>query len=200
MKENVEYNYTKNDLIKDPQKYQMTPFEGANFLKKYEKSRRIIIKKIEEKNNCSSIEEIINENNNYIFDGKKPIPTKDFLKFSIKNINHFDSEHKIENIINTLIKKFEIKKIIFIKYDKNLNEMLDNFKNLTNYLLLSILCLKLYKKNKNLKYLNATLKLNDTVISQFNIISNINNFILLNYCLTDELNEIKKLKKMKGVF
>ena len=169
MKENVEYNYTKNDLIKDPQKYQMTPFEGANFLKKYEKSRRIIIKKIEEKNNCSSIEEIINENNNYIFDGKKPIPTKDFLKFSIK-------------------------------YDKNLNEMSDNFKNLTNYLLLSILCLKLYKKNKNLKYLNATLKLNDTVISQFNIISNINNFILLNYCLTDELNEIKKLKKMKGVF
>ena len=89
MKENVEYNYTKNDLIKDPQKYQMTPFEGANFLKKYEKSRRIIIKKIEEKNNCSSIEEIINENNNYIFDGKKPIPTKDFLKFSINQLINY---------------------------------------------------------------------------------------------------------------
>ena len=35
----MEYQYDKDDLIKNPQKYQKTMFLGNNFLNTYKKSR-----------------------------------------------------------------------------------------------------------------------------------------------------------------
>ena len=43
---NKKYQYNEIDCLEFPQKYQMSVFEGNNFLIKYKESRNKIIKKI----------------------------------------------------------------------------------------------------------------------------------------------------------
>jgi len=54
------YEYTVNDLLNNPQKYQMTKFEGADFLLAYKNQRNEIIK-ILNLQKISTLEEIMNE-------------------------------------------------------------------------------------------------------------------------------------------
>jgi hypothetical protein len=185
------YKYTDQDLLNNPQKYQMSEFNGTKFLSEYQNVRKEILGIIRKKHSLLSIEKAIKVSKN----NTNKIETEDFLKNYIITTPNLE----LENKINGLIKKFEITKKIFTKYDNELNKNSERYDNISNYILLSIICLKLYKKNKNLKFLNTTLKLNDIVISQFNKISKISDFSLIDYCLSEELDEIGKLEKSMGV-
>lgn len=185
------YKYTDQDLLNNSQKYQMSEFNGIKFLTEYQNVRKEILEIVRKKHNLLSIEKAIKVSKN----NTNKIETEDFLKNCIITMPNLE----LENKINKLIKKFEITKKIFTKYDNELNKNSERYNNISNYILLSIICLKLYKKNKNLKFLNTTLKLNDIVISQFNKISKISDFSLIDYCLSEELDEIGKLEKSMGV-
>lgn len=54
----IEYLYSSGNLVDNPQKYQMTPFEGVNFLKKYRFSRQEIIQKLASQHIGSNFNEI----------------------------------------------------------------------------------------------------------------------------------------------
>ena len=71
----------------------------------------------------------------------------------------------------------------------------ENYSNLINYILLSFICLFCYKQEKNLKYLNTALKLNDTLTNQ--ISKNHKYLIPLAYLVKIELNFIDELIKEK---
>ena len=105
----------------------------------------------------------------------------------------------ITKIVNDFIKKFEIKKRIFSYYNKEIQEASNDYKTLSNYILLASICVLKYKKTKNLKYINVLLKLNDTICSQINIISENNTSFLCFFALKSELDYILDLIKKNGI-
>ena len=59
--------------------------------------------------------------------------------------------------------------------------------------------MKIYEEENNLKYLNATLKINDITTSNFNKILNKIDLILLKQSLELELKQIEILMNKKGL-
>ena len=159
------YEYTNKDLLKFPQKYQQSLFQGREFLDSYFKNREELIEKIEKKGyNFEILQDIETELIEKIESTKNDLERK-FSEIIINKILKKDSS--MDKIIDIFLKKFEIKKRIAFEYDSNNKEKSKNFQYLRNYLLLSILCCLRYKETKNLKFLNTVLKINDTLISQF---------------------------------
>ena len=195
-----EYQYTKEDLLKTPQKYQMSPYVGINFLISYKNSRNNILKILNQKDlEIQSLEEICEKfDSNFsdvqlFTDNKKDIFTKDILIqivfYLIKNSNI----KKIKKMLDIFIKNFEIKKQLFTRYDCNYKQSSENCSELINYSLLSTISLLYYEKTLNLKYLNVSLKLNDTLCSQIKKISDPVEVFLLKYSIEKELESISKL-------
>jgi len=174
MRKNTLYPYTETNLLENPQKYQMSPYLGKNFLINFFKSRENQLKVLEKTGKIFlELDEVIkqlsiNYSKNTLDDFLQTnIETEEILSLLlIKFSNAIDND--ITKILNEFIKKFEVKKILYSSYDKNFKESSSLYSNLRNYILLSTLCMLAYKKNKNLKYLNTSLKLNDTVCSQIN--------------------------------
>jgi len=96
-------------------------------------------------------------------------------------------------------KRFEIKKRIFSFYNQEIKEASNDYKIIDNYILLASICVLEYKKTKNLKYINVLLKLNDTICSQINIISENNTSFLCFFALKSELDYILDLIKKNGI-
>lgn len=187
----LDYNYSKKGILEVPQKYQKTPFEGKGFLQSYQDSRELSIKKIKKKINQYQNFEIIK--NNLKTKSNKIDPTTKSKLISIMK-NDFENKER-EKFLNIFIKKFEVKKKIFDSYDEHFTENISDYKKMINYILLSNICSTEYENNKNLKFLNVILKLNDLICSE---IENINNDLELNlaiHCLEKELTFVLELKR-----
>ncbi len=198
MKLIMEYEYVNQNLLEFTQKYQKTSFHGNKFLKSYFENR---IKKINQiKNNGISSIEL----EKIIVKIKEIVPSTNELDLEItlsniliKKVRHHDSSQ--DKIIDLFLKKFEIKKRLFSKYDLNFKEIGNDYKNLRNYILLSILCCLRYKETKNLIFLNVILKINDALTSQFYLIKNEYDLMLFLNILKAEINFVEKLCKNKGI-
>ena len=193
----MSYEYTNKDLLKFPQKYQQSLFQGKEFLDSYFKNREEIIEKIKKNGydfkNLQNIETELIEK----MESTKNDLEKKFIKIIInKNLK---KDLPMDQIVDTFLKKFEIKKMIALEYDSNNKEKSKNFRYLRNYLLLSILCCLKYKETKNLKFLNTVLKINDTLVSQFFAINEKLDFKIFSIILQMEINFIKELYNSKGV-
>ena len=191
------YEYTNKDLLKFPQKYQQSLFQGRELLDSYFKNREELIEKIEKKGyNFEILQDIETELIEKIESTKNDLERK-FSEIIINKILKKDSS--MDKIIDIFLKKFEIKKRIAFEYDSNNKEKSKNFQYLRNYLLLSILCCLRYKETKNLKFLNTVLKINDTLISQFFTINEKLDFKIFYSTLQMEIIFIKELYDSKGV-
>ena len=193
----MNYEYTNKDLLKFPQKYQQSLFQGKEFLNSYFKNREEIIEKIKKNGydfkNLQNIETELIEK----MESTKNDLEKKFIKIIInKNLK---KDLPMDQIVDTFLKKFEIKKMIALEYDSHNKEKSKNFRYLRNYLLLSILCCLKYKETKNLKFLNTVLKINDTLVSQFFAINEKLDFKIFSIILQMEINFIKELYNSKGV-
>ena len=95
------------------------------------------------------------------------------------------------------LKKFEINKRLYDKYD-------DNEKNSTrydiieNYILLSVISILKFKKTENLKFLNTALKLNDTICSEFRNMIKEDYNKLFKFSLESEMSIITRFMKKIG--
>ena len=195
---NSSYTYSDGNLLKNPQKYQMTPFLDKNFLNDYQRTRINYLEKISkfEKIELKKIIHNINqkdmqEDRNGKFNSVTSIMLFDVLTALINDENNnFD-------IIDKFIKKFETKKLIFSKYDDNLQPISNEYSEIRNYILLAAICVLKFKNSKNLKYLNTLLKLNDTICSQINSIDNSIDASLFDIVITYELNFITTLIQKK---
>tara|TARA_B110000438_G_scaffold209708_1_gene201630 strand:+ start:369 stop:959 length:591 start_codon:yes stop_codon:yes gene_type:complete len=190
----IEYRYNQGDLLNNPQKYTFTEFANLDFLDAYKKSRNI-----HSTHSDISLDLfqnlfkflIPNINTNLILNNE--IETEKSLKIILIEIfqkNFLNYKH-----IDIFVKKFELTKKLFEKYDKKFISKSKNYSDLINYILLSFICLLCYKQEKNLKYLNTALKLNDTLTNQ--ISKNHKYFIPLEYLVKIELNFIDKLIEEK---
>jgi hypothetical protein len=195
----MEYQYDKNDLITNPQKYQKTIFLGNNFLNTYKKSREEIIKKIVVKDEKIKINFNKNEDLKIILK-KEKFYVEELLTTILNNKNN-KKELNLENneIIDKLLKKFEIKKRICNEVDDKFDEKDTEYNNLKNYLLLSKLSLIRYNETKNLKFLNTVLKINDTLCSQIEKLKNNSEKNLFKEIVKEELNIINNICNKNGV-
>ena len=117
------------------------------------------------------------------------------------NLKTNDNEKNSKNniIIDTLLKKFEIRKRLFLSYNSNLEEDEDRYDNLRNYLFLSNLGLIRYHETNNLKFLNTALKINDTLCSQIEKFEDEDDKLLLRYLLENELIAVNEICIKKGI-
>lgn len=195
-KKEMLYNITNEDLLNNPEKYQRFPFLGKEFLQHYEQNRISIIN---ERKNKSV--EIINEFEKIIIpqiiNNENNLRTREEL---IKNFLKILNGEEFEMELNLFIKKFEITRKIFEEYSNDYKTEIGSFYDLTNYIWLSLCVLFAYEKSSNLKYLNTSLKINDVICSQNNLLENnkeINQIFV--FLLQKELECVKKLAIDKGV-
>lgn len=202
----MDYRYSISDLLEKPQKYHMSPFEGLEFFDSYIVSRKTVLEIINHKNKeLTQFEEIIKNfqnkalsfNFNQIQQSK--ISTEDLFIYLCYNLQNKSIKKEELKIIKIFVKKFEIKKRIFDFYNSDFKDNSENYSNLTNYILLSTICLLRFLDSKNLKYLNTFLKINDTICSQINKIKNQIDFSLLNFILNSEIEQISNLCTKKGL-
>jgi hypothetical protein len=193
----LEYSYTNADLLEFPQKYQMTPFEGREFLSSYEKNRQKILDKIKNNQTVNSLSHTLKLlQKQFLIDIKsdqKIFVTSNQLSSILLRLQHQKETQQETKFIMALLKKFEIKKRIFSEYDHELKENSTDFKILTNYILLAAICAKKFQDNSNPKFLNVLLKLNDTICSQIDSINDVNNLSLIYYIINLELEYIRDL-------
>ena len=193
----MEYSYTNTDLLEFPQKYQMTPFEGKEFLSSYEKTRQKILDKIKNNQTVNSLSHTLKLlQKQFLIDIKsdqKIFVTSNQLSSILLRLQHQKETQQETKFIMALLKKFEIKKRIFSEYDHELKENSTDFKILTNYILLAAICAKKFQDNSNPKFLNVLLKLNDTICSQIDSINDVNNLSLIYYIINLELEYIRDL-------
>jgi len=193
----LEYSYANTDLLEFPQKYQMTPFEGREFLSSYEKNRQKILDKIKNNQTVNSLSHTLKLlQKQFLIDIKsdqKIFVTSNQLSSILLRLQHQKETQQETKFIMALLKKFEIKKRIFSEYDHELKENSTDFKILTNYILLAAICVKKFQDNNNPKFLNTLLKLNDTICSQIDSINDVNNLSLIYYIINLELEYIRDL-------
>ena len=193
----MEYNYANTDLLEFPQKYQMTPFEGREFLSSYEKNRQKILDKINNNQTVNSLSHTLKLlQKQFLIDiqsDQKIFVTGNQLSSILLRLQHQKETQQETKFIMALLKKFEIKKRIFSEYDHELKENSTDFKILTNYILLAAICAKKFQDNSNPKFLNTLLKLNDTICSQIDSINDVNNLSLIYYIINLELEYIRDL-------
>ena len=193
----MEYRYASEDLLEFPQKYQMTPFEGKEFISSYEKNRQKILDKIKNNQTVNSLSHTLELlQKQFLIDIKsdqKIFVTSNQLSSILLRLQHQKETQQETKFIMALLKKFEIKKRIFSEYDHELKENSTDFKILTNYILLAAICAKKFQDNSNPKFLNTLLKLNDTICSQIDSINDVNNLSLIYYIINLELEYIRDL-------
>ena len=198
----MEYKYIKNNLLKIPEKYQMSTFENLDFLVSYKKSRQSILEIIRNNDEILDFKDVLNKtsilkNNNFKNIQKSFIETDKLLQFLYVDILNNQNNDNIS--LDILIKKFEIKKKIFESYYLEFKENTKKFINLKNYVLLSLICLLKFEKTNNLKFLNVSLKLNDTICSQVKTLVILEDILIFNFVIKKELQIIFDLCDKKGI-
>ena len=189
----IKYNYSDGNLLSSPQKYQMSPFEGSTFLQAYKLSRQTNLSKITKNSVPENPKNLLQKQNTKSFENLEEyekIETEELLRYLFLN----DSNNK-KILLDKFVKKFEIKKRLYSSYNNELKEISENYSNLKNYILLSVLCILEYEKTRNLKYLNAALKVNDTICSQINSISDNEDKDLIQFSIKKEIDFVTKLEQ-----
>ena len=199
------YQYSNDNLLENPQKYQKTPFLGIEFLESYLSSRENYAKNLQSKSKKKiTVKEVIQkfeqtENPQKIISKEKFSLEKLLRSLLISNDNSQKDFPEYDFIIDIFLKKFEVKKKLFTEYNFKFQEQTEDYKNLKNYIYFSLLCLFYYNKTKNLKFLNVVMKLNDTICSQIEKINEEEQIIFFKYILLNEKKCIFQICKNKGI-
>lgn len=176
--ESKKYKYINPIAPTEKINYSYSKYEGDHFLNLWKDNRESIIKKCHQfstvklVNSDSEVEQLFNE----------------WIK-----VNNFDNP-KISEKLNTLIKRFEVTKKIYSLYDANFRALdKSKFNDLRLYILFSYILIQASRLREKPQYLNALLKVNDILASQFINLSDCNQ-TLLGYCLSKEIELIQQLK------
>jgi len=111
----LEYQYSKKDHFKFPEKYQRTPFQNQEFLIEYKKSRKLNLKNIKEHSKIKNWKDISikDEVKNWKDNKKNTIHTEKLLNFLLVEIliNNASFNPKQTTLnVNNKLEKFSINK------------------------------------------------------------------------------------------
>ena len=185
------YQYTESNLLENPTHYMYSSFEGMRFIDDFKKSRIVFLENSIIPNLDKSGE--LNPFMQEIYKSLSASLTSSIEGLNITNLSlkflEIDTEDSIltENLINyliasnlssiknderhledRLIQKFEVTKKIYTSYAKGMGKGLGDFKDPYLYVIFSIFLASKYLINKNLKFLNTIIKVNDIIASAGN--------------------------------
>ena len=190
------YIYSSKNLLNFPNIYQYSDYHGEDFFETYKKDR---IKNLEIlKKNFRKIEIGNKKNfnlNNKNYQHDEELILKEYLIYLYNsNIDELKKERKT---IDILIKRFEVSKKLFSRYDlKNLKKKSNKFDKPLLYSLFSLVLQKYYIASSDQNrfiFLNTILKLND-------IITSISNNILISEEIFYSIKAIDGELKIIGDF
>ena len=147
------YNYITENNLENRQFYMYCKFEGMDFLKNYLETRMNFIGSWQtEKEEQYFAEKILQ--------GGK---TERLLYRLI--CDEFNVENK--KVVDWLTKDFEVRKRVYTAYDDATKKPEENadYHQISNYILLGYVMSKSYDRTGNYKYLNCLLKIDDTLLS-----------------------------------
>lgn len=128
---------------------------------------------------------------------------KKFLPLSneqISIISHISKQKYIsEALADKILQSFEVRKRIYGEYDERYKPLDENdYKNYQLYLDFADLMIGMYEKSFNLKYLNALLKVDDTLLSIYSLL-NVEQRVMLGKILEKEIQYVKTLREKTNV-
>ncbi|MEK6875975.1 MAG: hypothetical protein AABX63_01070 [Nanoarchaeota archaeon] len=208
MKDKIEYAYVST--LEAPQTYQYSEFLGKEFVDSYKDFRLKIMDslKVSKENLSISIQNYAKQfaglnKKNLLKRISEENFTKNILSMLLYIQNSIELKDKeisneVYKRLSIFIRKYEVSKKIFSQYSNNLEKIGENYREIDNYVLLSLNLALFYRSSKNLKFINIVLKINDMLCGmKDNIKADVLPLFYLS--LKIELDEIKNLFKEKGL-
>jgi len=195
----LKYSYTEIDLLESPQKYQHSEFQGKAFISAFRKSRENILNYISKNTTIAKLSDVyatLSKHNSSFEFKNSNYTTNEFLIYFLTND---DNQEEKMQFVEKLLKNFEIHKKIFSNYEFLTLKHSENYTIMENYVLFSLVCAKIFKITKNLKFLNTLLKLNDILSSRVQSINESVTLSLIHHAINFELEFVNDLLKTKVV-
>lgn len=186
----MNYKYITKNNLENIQNYMFSEYEGINFLLSYEQTRKNIIQQYENFFSITLLENFINQckSTNQTF-----LELLNILS-TIKS-NNYETTIKQINIFQ---KRFEVKKRLFYNYELNSTKGIGNYDDLNSYILLSAIMLLTYEHYEKYTYLSTFLKINDSILSQFSILTHSAKQVC-SALINSELKHIKNICSKKNI-
>ena len=102
-------------------------------------------------------------------------------------------------MLSLFTKKYEIFKRVFSQYDSSMKKVGSDYEDVSVYILLSLNLGLFQKKTDNLKFLNASLKLNDLICSIIDDVKDIVDILSAYVSLKLEVGLVQQLMRKKDV-
>lgn len=148
----MEYIYVTENNFLNKQKYSYSEFGGQDFLDAYIKNRWDALDYLKKKDL---------KKNKYSYDDLCSILLQIYQKGTV------DKE-----LCDKYVQKFEVQKCFYKEYDQSWKPVLESgYSKLRTYILFAYVLLGMYQYTKGLKYYNCLLKVDDTLISQKDYLS-----------------------------
>tara|TARA_Y100000996_G_scaffold193141_1_gene151307 strand:- start:1556 stop:2122 length:567 start_codon:yes stop_codon:yes gene_type:complete len=186
-------------LLESPQKYQHSEFQGKAFISAFRKSRENILNYISKNTTIAKLSDVyatLSKHNSSFEFKNSNYTTNEFLIYFLTND---DNQEEKMQFVEKLLKNFEIHKKIFSNYEFLTLKHSENYTIMENYVLFSLVCAKIFKITKNLKFLNTLLKLNDILSSRVQSINESVTLSLIHHAINFELEFVNDLLKTKVV-
>jgi len=202
------YKYATGNCIEEIQTYFYTEYKGMPFLDAWKDSRKKILNShtipksfsqesfhlLENDSSILSVNDILD----ILLSNDKYVNTKDIIKTLYLSMETKKDQHIII-LLKNLLKRFEITKRVHDVYGKNYKPKdIELYKNLELYICLAEIFEKAYSIFNDLPYLNALLKIIDSISSVFASLNNEEKSRLC-FLVENEYHHVNQLANSIGV-
>lgn len=180
----MNYDYASVDLLKSPQKYQYTQYFGLAFIEAWKAQRKTLMtelpvaslpKLLAREDRCTTYQQLAEICNQ--------------LRVNATSLDNTD-------ILLFYLKKFEVTKRLYAEYSDTGKAIKSgsSYSLLANYLLLAENCIYKWQQDHSSYWLNALLKINDTLSTQYKSMS-VTDQAYLHWILLAEAEFIAQLEE-----
>lgn len=179
----MSYKYITENNLYEKQNYMYSEYRGIDFLRDY----------VDIRHNYAP--------NNTFGDDTLSVDcfpkARSDLKMLLKYLIDGRMEQEIKDLLNDYTKSFEVRKRIYVKYEEGnfKPEQLAGFEEYDNYLAFAECLFLAYIETRKLKYFNCLLKVDDTLLSVYDKLNQIQKSCLAKiidqemYCFYDLVKE-----------
>jgi hypothetical protein len=189
-----DYPYITTDNRENRQFYMYSKYSGINFLEHYNRIRsgaqeRLTHKLREADADATAYEEVLKAFEDLANESEQLIVKELFEMIQLKDFGKLDK----------LVHSFEIRKRVYATYDQFCKPATKDYRNTQPYIALAFaLSINNISETEHLRYLNALLKLNDTILSFEDELSHVE-ALLFKYTLQEEQQAIRNIMLQKGL-
>lgn len=199
----MSYEYILDDNLKSPLRYQYTEYRGTSFMRDWYASRRWILDQIDV---TAAPEKLVGIQRYNLMDARQgewlsaETSLQTLLCILLRN-EELSNEQK--HTLDGFVKTFEVRKRLYSHYTAGFKPGDEtDYCNMTLYTGFACVCAAAFAQYNDLRYLNALLKVNDTLLSQWERrgeLKELTNQRRLAYSVKKELEFVFNICRARGV-